>query len=147
MKNRAFTLVELLVVIAILAILSAPLLPALSSAKSAAHKAVCVNNQRQIGIARQLYADDNGGRLAPMDMADWLTPPFPDRYSGVLIENVNWQDILCASYLDRNTELFGCPAGKRMVSKVIAYVRPGKQDIRPFSLRENPSEVVKLEKE
>lgn len=65
MKKRAFTLAELLVSIAILAILAALLLPALSRAKSEAHKAVCINNQRQIGIARQLYATDNEGRLVP----------------------------------------------------------------------------------
>ena len=43
------------------------LLPALSGGKSAAYKAVCISNQRQIGIARQLYTNDNAGFLILFD--------------------------------------------------------------------------------
>ncbi len=60
--HRAFTLVELLVVITVIAILVALLLPALTRAKEHALMSKCLSNMRQIGLAVELYKQDNNHR-------------------------------------------------------------------------------------
>ena len=88
-------------VIAIIGILASLLLPALGRAKAAAHKAVCISNQRQIGIARQLYANDHDGFLVTHRVS----------VSGRWIP---WGYPICAWYAGGNTNLFDCPAEKRI---------------------------------
>lgn len=59
--ENAFTLTELLVVTATIAILAGLLLPALARSKESAQRIKCVANLRQLGLAAQMYFDDNGG--------------------------------------------------------------------------------------
>lgn len=64
-KSVGFTLIELLVVIAIIAILAAILFPIFMRAKVTAQTSSCLSNIKQVGVAMQLYADANHGRLPP----------------------------------------------------------------------------------
>ena len=63
--RNGFTLIELLVVISIIALLIGILLPALAAARESAKNAVCKSNQRQIGIAWTVYANDFEGFYPP----------------------------------------------------------------------------------
>jgi prepilin-type N-terminal cleavage/methylation domain-containing protein/prepilin-type processing-associated H-X9-DG protein len=65
-SRSAFTLIELLVTVAIIGALSSMLLPALSRGKESGQSAVCQGNLHQIGLALQMYVDENGNRMPAM---------------------------------------------------------------------------------
>jgi prepilin-type N-terminal cleavage/methylation domain-containing protein len=75
--QTGFTLIELLVVVAIIAVLISILLPALSRARDMARRAVCLSNQRQIGIQMSGYSQEYNGFTPDATMYNPGTPPRP----------------------------------------------------------------------
>src|SRR3954464_7719733 len=101
-RNRpraGFTLIELLVVIAIIAILAAILFPVFARAREAARKATCQSNLRQLGVAAQMYLQDNDGAYFPHDWQTnhyWfgqVTGSTVDRTQGLLYPYIKNFDI------------------------------------------------------
>ena len=70
-EQNGFTMIELLVVIALVTILAGLVLPALARSKASAQRIKCVSNLRQLGLATQLYWDDNGGNC--FSYGGWAT--------------------------------------------------------------------------
>ncbi|MCP5526215.1 MAG: type II secretion system protein [Verrucomicrobiales bacterium] len=73
-RPAAFTLVEVLVVIAIIGILAGLLMPGLGRAKGKALSTACLNNLHQIGLAMEIYVQDNDHRLPVCAQMPTLNP-------------------------------------------------------------------------
>ncbi len=73
--SLGFTLIELLVVIAIIAILAAILFPVFAKARDKAYQTSCMNNQRQIALAIQIYAQDNDETLPGKNWSQTVSLP------------------------------------------------------------------------
>jgi len=99
-NSVGFTLIELLVVIGIIAVLAALLFPVLSKAKESGKATVCIGNLRQIGVAIQLYVQENNNRLPFMN----------DQYPGVT-NQYSGPDVVLSNHLG-NVKVLKCPSDR-----------------------------------
>src|SRR4051812_11103171 len=95
--RRGFTLIELLVVIAIIAILAAILFPVFARARENARRTSCLSNEKQIGLALNMYTQDYDEKL-PLYV-------FPDAAQAVLYV---WSSPL-VPYI-KSKQVFVCPS-------------------------------------
>jgi len=65
LSRFGFTLVEMLVVISIIGLLAGLIFPAYSAVKRKSSQAACASNMKQVGMAINLFANDNDGWLPP----------------------------------------------------------------------------------
>jgi len=130
--RKGFTLIELLVVIAIIAILAAILFPVFVRARVTANITKCGSHGRELGIAMQMYMDDNSGRfptdataemLAKFSHVTWRwhapwNPPSGDVW-GVSGHN-QFCYVQLAKYV-KNTKIWVCPSPESWYAFKYAY--------------------------
>jgi prepilin-type N-terminal cleavage/methylation domain-containing protein len=75
-KRSGFTLIEIMVVIAIIAILAAILTPVLMRARFKTYHSACIQNERNLATALELYALENE-QLYPPVLDTLIAPPRP----------------------------------------------------------------------
>ena len=64
-KKYGFTMVEIIIVVAIIAVLASIIIPRMGGARDRANLAACESNLRLIGVALEMYSNDNQSCYPP----------------------------------------------------------------------------------
>lgn len=91
--SSGFTLVELLVVMAVITILMGILLPAIGLVRNSARTSACGNNQRQLGLALNAYANENDERYPPLNLMPNLSGQNAGRWWTNLLSDGNFVEV------------------------------------------------------
>lgn len=121
--SRGFTLIELLVVLGIILLLAGLILPAVAKARGKGRAAACLSNQRQLGLAWMLYAQDNQDWLAyNFGAADTKKTVAQGQYLNWVNNVMSWEldaentntALIAAGglgpYCGKGADIFRCPA-------------------------------------
>jgi hypothetical protein len=108
---------ELLVVIAIIAILAALLLPALSTAKDRSYRVACLSNQRQLGLAWEMYGPDADDQLVTNFGGPANRSPTNSWVAGHAVYDADPATITGAALFPyvRGMQVYHCPADRSLV--------------------------------
>ena len=119
--RQGFTLIELLVVISIIAILAGMLLPAINTVREGARKANCGNNQRQIVLGMNVYANDNdqawpavnitaSGAATPAAVAYVAIATLPTAANAAIVTMNSFEFLASVTGGDLTQKIFACPS-------------------------------------
>jgi prepilin-type N-terminal cleavage/methylation domain-containing protein/prepilin-type processing-associated H-X9-DG protein len=111
MRKSGFTLIELLVVIAIIAILAAILFPVFARAREKARQASCSSNQKQLGLAMLMYAQDYDGKFACISNYPNPAPLVPAKQG-----EGSWQALSYYYPYIKNDQVYICPSSGLLCS-------------------------------
>ncbi len=140
-RKSAFTLIELLVVIAIIAIIAAILFPVFAQAREKARGISCLSNNKQIGTALMMYAQD-ADETMPFAFgysatAGWLTAGFKHSVpadwnalssaTNVAAYQLFWANSI-QSYAN-NYGIYACPSGSLYAPTSVTYTSLKKQPV------------------
>lgn len=106
-----------------IAVIASILFPVFAKAREKSRQATCTSNQRQLALAIQMYAQDNGGQYPGVDWVNQISP-----------------------YLGGSTAMFGCPSDENAEGGgVLSYGYSGLLMDGAFGIKEanvlSPSEV------